>query len=125
MYSHIWLRGSACQCSKGHNAFLWETSNFSTMQNKYPLTDRHQIWNISLRQQVDPMGQSRCFWVAQWRPLTWVKYYVSHPFYFFFWFLGSRRGRTVERRTDRLNGSNDAVWRKEVSFGVLISMQKV
>jgi hypothetical protein len=56
----------------------------------------------------------------------WVKYYVSRAFlfiYLFFWFLGLRTGRT-ERRTDMPNGSSDAVWRKEVPFGGLVSMQK-
>jgi hypothetical protein len=42
---------------------------------------------------------------------------------FLFWFLGSRTGRT-ERRTDMFDGSNDAVWRKEVLLGGLVSMQK-
>jgi hypothetical protein len=55
-------------------------------------------------------------------PPTWVKYFVSRAF-FIFWFVGSRTGRT-ERRTDMLNGSNDAVSRKEVPFGGLVSLRK-
>jgi hypothetical protein len=46
-----------------------------------------------------------------------VKYKVKHVFFkIFSGSLGSRPARTA-LRTDTLNGSNDAVWRKEVPFG--------
>jgi hypothetical protein len=68
------------------------------------------------------MGQSKCFWVALWRPQM-GEILRSACFFHFFGSSGSRTGRT-ERRTDVLNGSNDADWRKEVPLGGLVSMQK-
>jgi hypothetical protein len=106
-----WQRRRACQCGKGHNAFLWKTHNFDHPQIS-PLpqpTDTKLCTLDYLRVIIITFG-------CRWLPYTYVQYNASAWFLFFIFMpLGTRSNRTA-RRTDTPNGSNDVIWCKKVPF---------
>jgi hypothetical protein len=89
------------------------------MQKENPLTDRHQIGTLHCVGKLTlwaKVGVSESFSGA---PQMGEILRFAGPF----WFSGSRTGRT-ERRTEIVNGSNDAVGARKCLLGGLVSMQK-
>jgi hypothetical protein len=120
-------RSSARQCCKGHVSFLWEKPIFDPSQKPNPLTYNHKNLHNWLRWWPKPMCKLPLQSVGYGRPHAYVKYNdfaTFFPFiYIFLYFFSQWRSGRTKRSTNMHEGSNDAVWHKDVPFRGLVDVR--